>query len=103
MHAMAARHVQQISGEPREVGVDLDKGEALTGREFHQMRQIAVELRLAADELDLTAAQFGGRRDQPFIIASRQPVAMAAMRMRVRIAVNALQVALISQFEPEER
>ncbi|KJY27653.1 hypothetical protein VR45_34325 [Streptomyces sp. NRRL S-495] len=64
--------------------------------------KIGIELRLAADELNLAATEIVRLIHDRFIIERCQQVLVPASGVGLGIAVNTLQIASVGQFQPKE-
>jgi hypothetical protein len=88
--------------EPGEVAEHLNELEAhLLGR-LKEALEMRAELRLTADELHLAAAEFARLAHHRQVVVHSQKVTVSRLRARLRVAVDALQIAAIRQLQPQE-
>ncbi len=93
---------QGVVAQAREVGEHLDELVAGLFSGAEQPQEVGVQLRLAADELQPVAAERVGLPHDRLVRRGGEHVAVPAERMRLGVAVNALQVAAVGQLEPQE-
>ncbi|MCR4314381.1 MAG: hypothetical protein NUV84_03995 [Candidatus Uhrbacteria bacterium] len=87
--------------DDRAVGVDFDL-DAQPGGRLDEQADVGVERRLSADELHVLHAQHGGFGQDTDPVPGRHATQKRQVRTRLLVAVDALQVALAGEFEPEE-
>ena len=101
-NAVLGGKAERVVVELGQVAEHLDELEAdgLGGDE--EPVEIAIELRLATDELKLAAAKVVGFTHEPVVVGRRQEVAIAGMRVGLGVAMNALQIAAVGQLKPQK-
>jgi hypothetical protein len=101
-HRPIARQIGQAFVQPGQVRIHLREDIAASPRVAREAFKIGVELRLAADELHMPAAEIERLVDQALIVFPAQAVVLAAMGTGLGVAVDAFKIAAARQFQPQE-
>jgi len=67
-----------------------------------QITKIMIEGGLAADKLDSATTDLPSLGEQCFVLGSHKRVFVPCVRPGLRITMRALQITLVSQFQPEK-
>src|ERR1700733_9896061 len=98
----ALKAVEHPLSETRRICENFDELEATVVGPVDQIIQAWVQSRLATDELDAAATEFGSLVDDSCPIVVGHVAEEFALRPRIGIAVRAEQIAFGRDFEPEE-
>ena len=102
MYSVGFETLKEERREMSEVGKDLDEAEAAPRRQGDEALEIFAERRLATDELDTGAAEFGCLLNHRLVAVASHVTVLRLVRPRTGVTVDTLEITEVGQLDPEE-